>query len=260
MRVAEIIGAVLDDITLLEDQRGELAALQPWFATEQFDRRALNRVLAELSCAAGPGGACGMRITVQVTLEGKDETTILVEDVFTLRRRSLAPDTLGMHLDEAKNLLCAVQGAVVGEQVRAALAAAPACPDCGTPRRHKDAREIVVRSLFGTLRLPSPRWINCRCQSHETRTLSPLAALIAERTTPELRYRAGEAISSARRIDDQPGRQQADGQEAADALEPPRSAPPAPDPNQGPQRRPRHRLPPLVPELQPHPDHDTIAA
>jgi len=53
MRVAEIIGEVLDDSTLLEDYRGELAGLAPWLAIEQFDRRALNRELAELACAAG---------------------------------------------------------------------------------------------------------------------------------------------------------------------------------------------------------------
>jgi len=55
VRVGEIIGEVLDDITLLEDYRGELAALQPWLATEQFDRRALNRDLAELVCSSGHG-------------------------------------------------------------------------------------------------------------------------------------------------------------------------------------------------------------
>jgi hypothetical protein len=116
-----------------------------------------------------------MRVTVQITLD-------------TLERGSLAPDTLGLQLDEAKGLLCAVQGAIVAEQVRAALAAAVGCPGCGTPRRHKDAREIVVRSLFGALRLPSPRWLHCPCTPHETKTFSPLAALIAEGTTPELRY------------------------------------------------------------------------
>jgi hypothetical protein len=55
VRVAEIIGHVLDDVTLREDYRGELAGLQPWLATEQFDRRAVNRVLAELACALSPG-------------------------------------------------------------------------------------------------------------------------------------------------------------------------------------------------------------
>jgi hypothetical protein len=49
VRVAEIIGHVLDDVTVLDDYRDELACLQPWLDTERFDRRALNRALAELS-------------------------------------------------------------------------------------------------------------------------------------------------------------------------------------------------------------------
>ena len=53
---------------------------------------------------------------------------------------------------------------------------------------HKDAHTIVVRTLFGTLHLRSPRWHQCRCQLHTTRTFSPLAAALPERTTPELLY------------------------------------------------------------------------
>jgi hypothetical protein len=54
--------------------------------------------------------------------------------------------------------------------------------------RHKDARTILVRTLFGTLRLPSPRWHRCGCAPTSDRTFSPLAALLPERTTPELAY------------------------------------------------------------------------
>jgi len=129
-----------------------------------------------------------MKVTVRVTLEADDDTPAVVHEVFALARGALASDTLGLHLDEAKDLLCAVQSAIVEEQVRGALAAQVACPDCGKAHRHKDAREIVVRSLFGTLRLSSPRWWHCSCAIHQTRTFSPLAALIAERTTPELQY------------------------------------------------------------------------
>jgi hypothetical protein len=57
-------------------------------------------------------------------------------------------------LDEAKDRLGAIQGAIVEEQARGALKAQVACPDCGTAPRHKHVHEIVVRSLFGTLRLP----------------------------------------------------------------------------------------------------------
>jgi len=45
-----------------------------------------------------------------------------------------------------------------------------------------------VRTLFGTLHLRSPRWWQCSCQPQSTRTFSPLAALLPERTTPELLY------------------------------------------------------------------------
>jgi hypothetical protein len=46
----------------------------------------------------------------------------------------------------------------------------------------------VVRALFGAPRLHSPRWRHCPCQPQATRTFSPLAAAIPERTTPELLY------------------------------------------------------------------------
>jgi len=45
-----------------------------------------------------------------------------------------------------------------------------------------------LRTLFGTVRLTSPRWHHCSCQPQPTRTFCPLAAALPERTTPELRY------------------------------------------------------------------------
>jgi len=60
-----------------------------------------------------------------------------------------------------------------------------ACPACGRARRHKDADTIVVRTLFGTLHLRSPRWWQCLCQLQPTPTFSPLAAVLPERSTPD---------------------------------------------------------------------------
>jgi hypothetical protein len=129
-----------------------------------------------------------MKVMVQVVLEADDDTPTVVHDVFQLERGPLAIDTLGLQLAEAKDLLSAVQGALVEEQVKAALAAQMACPHCGTARRHKDVHGIVVRTLFGTLRLASPRWLHCLCSRQMTRTFRPLAALLSERTTPELLF------------------------------------------------------------------------
>ncbi len=73
-------------------------------------------------------------------------------------------------------------------QVSTAITAQQACPHCGQARRHKDQHTIVLRTLFGALRLPSPRWWHCDCQTQRTRTFRPLAVLLPERSTPELAY------------------------------------------------------------------------
>jgi hypothetical protein len=111
-----------------------------------------------------------------------------VHEVAQIDRDALSVDTLGLHLEEAKNLLQKVQTILIDEQVRTSLAEQVACPDCGRPRAHKDTRTIVTRTLFGTLHLRSPRWHHCSCQPQTTRTFSPLAAALPERTTPELLY------------------------------------------------------------------------
>jgi len=112
----------------------------------------------------------------------------VVREVFALDREGLAPDTLGLQLSEAQDLLAAVQDTVVAHQVQRAIKTQAPCPHCGRPRRHKDTRQIVVRTLFGVLRLPSPRWWHCDCRAQPIRTFQPLAELLPERSTPELAY------------------------------------------------------------------------
>jgi hypothetical protein len=131
-----------------------------------------------------------MKLSVQVIVHPDDDTDTapVIREVFTLDRDRLTPDTLGLRLSEAKDLLAAVQDTLVEHQVQRAVAAEVACPHCGRARRHKDTRTIVVRTLFGQLRLPSPRWWHCPCQDQPTRTFQPLAELLPERTTPELFY------------------------------------------------------------------------
>lgn len=100
-----------------------------------------------------------MKFSVQVIVHPDDDTEAspMVREVFTFDRDDLAPDTLGLQLAEAKDLLAAVQDTVVEQQVNSAVTKQVACPDCGRARRHKDTRTIVVRSLFGALQLASPR-------------------------------------------------------------------------------------------------------
>jgi hypothetical protein len=129
-----------------------------------------------------------MRVRIQVVIDSDDDGPPVVHAVANVVRADLHIDTLGLQLAEAKNLLQRVQEVVIGEQVRACLAEQEDCPACGRARRHKDADTIVVRTLFGTLHLRSPRWWQCSCQPQPTRTFSPLAAVLPERATPELLY------------------------------------------------------------------------
>jgi len=131
---------------------------------------------------------------VQVVIDPDDDEassdppSAVVHDVATIERGELSVDTLGMQLTEAKLLLQRVQEVLLDQQVRTCLAEQIACPECRRPRAHKDSKTIVLRTLFGTVRLTSPRWHHCSCEPQPTRTFCPLAAALPERTTPELRY------------------------------------------------------------------------
>ncbi len=154
----------------------------PLLGLERFDRRALNRTLAGLTTTDR---------SVQIVLQADDaaDTPTVVRDVFSLDCEALAPDTVGLQLGEAHDLLTAVQHTVVTNQVNTAITTQQACPHCGQARRHKDQRTIVLRTLFGALRPPSPCWWHCPCQPQCTRTFRPLAVLLLLlRSTPELVY------------------------------------------------------------------------
>ena len=52
----------------------------------------------------------------------------------------------------------------------------------------KGIHHITIRTLFGNIKLKSPRLEHCRCQPHVEKTFSPLQAILPEHTTPEMLY------------------------------------------------------------------------
>lgn len=128
-----------------------------------------------------------MKIRVQVVIESELGPP-LVEEVAALERGALRPEELGLKLAEAKGLLRAMQHAMIAQQVEEYVAQQVRCPECGQPCPRKGKHEIVFRTLFGKLKLPSPRLYVCRCQPRCRRSASPLAELLVERTAPELAY------------------------------------------------------------------------
>lgn len=129
-----------------------------------------------------------MRMKVQVIIESDDGQTEAVQNVVALDRGPLRPEELGLTLAEAKDILLGVQRAMVTRQVEEYATQSCRCSVCGKSRSRKGKHEIVYRTLFGKLRLNSPRYYECRCEEKRRKSESPLAELLSERAAPELVY------------------------------------------------------------------------
>ena len=130
-----------------------------------------------------------MKLKLQLIIESDSGEVEMVREVTKLERYALRPETLGLSLSEAKELLLEVQRAMVTHQTTGYVTQQTHCPKCGKIQSHKGKHQLVLRTLFGKLRLVSPRLYACGCCSKEgCRSFSPLAELLTERTAPELAY------------------------------------------------------------------------
>ena len=127
-----------------------------------------------------------MKITVQIVIDAQDGTPSATEQVTAIARDDLTMASVGLALAEAHEVLSGIQHHLVTAQATTAAVAGRHCGSCGRARARKDTRHIVLRTLFGTLRLESPRYKACPCAVGGPATVSPVAALLPERTTPEL--------------------------------------------------------------------------
>jgi hypothetical protein len=121
---------------------------------------------------------------IAVTDDGTEQRQKLV----TLTRSAAKLATMGLTLAESKQVLQHLQQTMIEQQVDAYLDQERACPHCGKMRRLKQSEPAPFRTLFGLVEVRNPRWWQCRCRPHTTKTLRPLAALLPERTSPELLY------------------------------------------------------------------------
>jgi hypothetical protein len=128
-----------------------------------------------------------MQARIQVVIVGEDGGQT-VREVVTMERTALSPETLGLSLAEGKAILSGVQTVMVEQQVAQAAAEARSCPTCGRVRPSKGRHQLRFRTLFGVVTLTSPRLHQCPCQPHERQTVSPLAAALPGRASPELQY------------------------------------------------------------------------
>ena len=105
-----------------------------------------------------------------------------------MERAELAMDTLGWSVAEGKTMLHGVQEFVACQQAWEDLKRRRAGPACGQQHQSKDAGIHTVKTVFGPVAVPNPRWQRCVCQSEGPKTFRPTATWLQERTSPELLY------------------------------------------------------------------------
>ena len=103
-------------------------------------------------------------------------------------RQELAMETLGMSLSESKALLQGVQDFMVAQQVSENLEQRRACLHCGRRHTTKGTGSTLVKTLFGSVNVPNPRWNRCACQTEGPNTFRPTATWLQGRTSIEMLY------------------------------------------------------------------------
>jgi hypothetical protein len=129
-----------------------------------------------------------MRLKVQLVICADDDGSDTIHDVAVLEKDCQRIEQLGLTLAEAKQLLTQLQQHVVAYQAAAFVTTRSHCQACGAPLQRKEQTTRVLRTLFGTVLLPSPRFYHCRCQVQPTTTFRPLSGLLTQATTPELLF------------------------------------------------------------------------
>lgn len=128
-----------------------------------------------------------MHVRLEIVAVG-DDGIEQRQEVADLQRGEATIETVGLTLEESKQPLAALQRTIVAWQVVGYLDDQRPCPYCGRRRQLKEAGNAPFRTLFGLVSLPNPRWQQCACQPQQEQTVRPLATLLPERSSPELRY------------------------------------------------------------------------
>ena len=106
-----------------------------------------------------------MKITIQVIIEDNTAPQATAAKAISLERNveDLRPETLGLKLDEAKEVLAEIQTMMVTAQAARFLEHQCSCPDFGTPYQKNGTHQLTFRTLFGTIKLASQRFYACSC-------------------------------------------------------------------------------------------------
>ena len=130
-----------------------------------------------------------MRVKVLLEITDDDGTAGAVGEVAAFEKVTERPEDLGLSIAEGKALLAAVQQRTIDAQVASWTEQHRCCEACGQRRHSKGSHHVVFLTLYGDVRIASPRLHRCPCQStNGPATVSPLRALIPDHVAPERLY------------------------------------------------------------------------
>jgi hypothetical protein len=128
-----------------------------------------------------------VRVLLQITAD--DGTAGPLQDVSAFEKKTERPEDLGLSIAEGKALIATVQQRVAEAQIALWMERHRCCEACGARRHSKGSYPVIFMTLYGDVRLSSPRLHRCPCQSADgPATVSPLCALIPDHVAPERLY------------------------------------------------------------------------
>ena len=105
-----------------------------------------------------------MRVKILLQITTDDGAPGDVEEVASLDKSVERAEDIGLSLAESKALLVAAQQRIVEAQTKNWTERRRCCEACGRSRRSKGSYPIVFHTLFGDVRLASPRFRRCPCR------------------------------------------------------------------------------------------------
>ena len=130
-----------------------------------------------------------MRVKILLQITTDDGITAMAEEVAAFEKVTERPEDLGLSIADGKALMAAVQQRIVNAQVTSWSERHRCCEACGARRRSKGSHPVVFLTLYGDVRIASPRLHRCPCQSPDgPATASPLRDLLPGYVAPERLY------------------------------------------------------------------------
>ena len=130
-----------------------------------------------------------MRVKVLLQITAEDGTAGDAAEVAVFEKQTERPEDLGLSIAEGKTLTAAIQQHVIDVQVAAWAERHRCCKACGARRRSKGSHPVIFTTLYGDVKISSPRVHCCPCQgTGGPATMSPLRDLIPSHVAPERLY------------------------------------------------------------------------